>query len=96
MLRTIPNQGRPQRVMIIVANASSAPTMAPEPRIAPRCCLAWSTPGRTRARPGLAIANANTAFRKKLAIVIAMITRQIGIRIGPRITWSVVHAARAS
>ena len=63
MLSEIPNHGCPQRVTIIAANASSAPTTAPDTRIGVRCCRACATPGRTSGRPGLAIANANTAFR---------------------------------
>ena len=81
------NHGLPQRVTTVVDRPSSSPTTAPDPSTTRRWLRAPATPVPISGGCVRATAKANTAFRKKAAVVIAAIASTIGTRTGPRSTW---------
>ena len=87
MLSTSANHHSPQRMRTTVDRPRHRPTTAPDPRTTARWDRASRNAGRISGGPGLAIANANTALRKKLAAVITVTASTIATRAGPVTTW---------
>ncbi len=73
----------PQRSPTTTTNASSAPMPAPHAHTTRWCSHASVRPRPMSGVPGVAIANANTALRYKLAAVIAVIRTIVTTRSGP-------------
>ena len=88
MLSDTPNQSRPHRVITTVDSPRARPTAVPQARTTGRWARASAKAGRIIGVPGLEIANAKTAFRKKLAAVTTVTASTSGITTGPVSTWS--------
>ena len=87
MLSEMANHHGPQRTSTTADTPRHRPTAAPHPRTTARLDRARVNVGRIAGGPGLAMAKAKTAFRKKHAAVIAATASTGGITTGPRTTW---------
>src|SRR5271165_2277076 len=87
MLSEMANHHNPQRGNTTVDTPRHRPTAAPHPSTTARLDRARVNAGRITGGPGLAMAKAKTAFRKKHAAVIAATASTSGITTGPCTTW---------
>ncbi len=96
MLSDSANHHSPHRTTTTVENPSSNPTPTPQQSTTPTWDRALVNAGRISGGPGRAMANANTASRKKVAAVMATTPSMRGIRTGPRIKRKVAPCSTCS